>query len=281
MQIAKAHAYGNDFLLLREEDVGPADFPALARDLCARHTGLGADGLIGYTARPDESARMRLANADGSHSEVSGNGVRCLAAMLLHQGALGGPRLEQLSIVTDAGIKSLQLLERDEARYTFRAAMGTPLDVTQERLLVAGEALQVVTLNMGNPQCVLINERLPDPERFAFLGPRLATHARFPEGSNVEFATLDSPDRVSILIWERGVGPTTASGTGACAAAVAAIAFGGAAREVSVTSSGGTQRVLWQDAGVYLTGWAEILFIGEWLRPTRPHREISHTLPPL
>ncbi len=272
MQITKAHAYGNDFLLVANDQVLPEeDWPALARNLCARHTGLGADGLIAYTRQSEGAATMRLANADGSHSEVSGNGVRCLAALLMHARPPNGTRLlEPLTIATDAGVKTLHLLERRAERYTFRAAMGIPLGLAQERLIVEGETLDVVTLNMGNPQCVLLADRLPDPARFAFLGPRLATHPRFSEGTNVEFATLETRDRVRILIWERGVGPTQASGTGACAAAVAAMACGGAARQVAVAAPGGTQDVLWHDEGVYLTGWAEVLFTGDWLvsRPT-------------
>ena len=94
------------------------------------------------------------------------------------------------------------------------------------------------------------------------LAARLAIHAAFPPGTNVELATVEAQDRVRILIWERGVGPTEASGTGACASAVAAMAHGGARRDVQVVSPGGTQRVEWTDAGVFLTGWAELVLEG-------------------
>jgi diaminopimelate epimerase len=120
-------------------------------------------------------------------------------------------------------------------------------------------------LRLGNPQCVVIGP-LPDVERFNRLGPALATHAMFPAGTNVEFAEIEAPDRVRILIWERGVGPTTSSGTGTSASAVAAAVHGGAARELDVVAPGGTQRVEWRADGVYLTGWAELLFEGEWVR---------------
>jgi diaminopimelate epimerase len=119
-------------------------------------------------------------------------------------------------------------------------------------------------LRLGNPQCVVLGT-LPDPERFARLGPALATHPMFPAGTNVEFAQLETPDRLRILIWERGVGPTSSSGTGTSASAVAAIAHGGAGREIAVVAPGGVQRVEWRDDGVYLTGWAEIVLEGEWL----------------
>ena len=157
------------------------------------------------------------------------------------------------------------LTSRDDGRYTFRAAMGHPQDVRQETLEVAGESLVVATLDIGNPQCVaLMDRRCPIGRAFERLGPGLATHPRFPAGTNVEFAVVEAPDRVRILIWERGVGPTEASGTGACAAAITAMTFGGAARGVDVRSPGGTQRVEWTADGVFLTGWAEILFDATW-----------------
>jgi diaminopimelate epimerase len=112
---------------------------------------------------------------------------------------------------------------------------------------------------------VAIVKELPDRARFERLGPALATHARFVAGTNVEFAVVEAPSRVRILIWERGVGPTHASGTGACASAVAAATAGGAGRDVDVHSPGGSQRVEWRDEGVYLTGWAEVLFEGQWV----------------
>jgi diaminopimelate epimerase len=117
---------------------------------------------------------------------------------------------------------------------------------------------------MGNPQCVVLGD-LPDHQRFSQLGRALATHEMFPAGTNVEFAKVVSPTRVEILIWERGVGPTTSSGTGASASAVAAAAHGGAGRDVQVIAPGGAQRVEWRDDGVYLTGWAEIVMEGFWL----------------
>ena len=106
-------------------------------------------------------------------------------------------------------------------------------------------------------------------ERLHTIARTLATHPHFPEGTNVELATVETPTRVRILIWERGVGPTEASGTGACAAAVAAIQYGHAERDVHVVSRGGTQRVEWRDDGVYLTGWAEMVFEGTWI----PHAD--------
>jgi diaminopimelate epimerase len=268
LSLAKAHAYGNDFLFIPHEHAEGIDPHALARATCARHTGVGADGLILYSMAPDGAARMTLYNADGSHAELSGNGLRCLAALVLHQRPQqpdGGEPLGEVRVETDAGWKSLAFVARTRNRYTFRAAMGHPADIRHETLNVEGEPVDVTTLRMGNPQCVTLVPHLPDQARFAQLGSALSLHPQFAAGTNVEFAKIEAPNRVRILIWERGVGPTQASGTGACAAAVAAVVRGGADRDLDVISPGGTQRVEWRDDGVYLTGWAEIVFDGHWI----------------
>jgi diaminopimelate epimerase len=131
---------------------------------------------------------------------------------------------------------------------------------------VQGEQLDVVVLNMGNPQCVLLGP-LPGRERFASLGGALEHHEAFPQGTNVEFVEVERGDCLRILIWERGVGLTASSGTGSCASLVAAAAYGGADRDAEVVAPGGSQRVEWRADGVYLTGWAEMICEGRWIRP--------------
>jgi diaminopimelate epimerase len=258
--VVKAHAYGNDFVCVPAAEVG-TDLPALARAICHRHHGIGADGLLLYTAR-NRGASMKLLNADGSWSELSGNGLRCLAAVVArNQGLSAG---ETVTIETDAGIKPLELLARERERYTFRAAMGQPTNLRQTSIAVLGEQVTASLLEVGNPQCIVLGP-LPDRDRFNRLGPALATHPMFPAGTNVEFAEVERPDRVRILIWERGVGPTTSSGTGSSASAVAAAAHGGASRSLDVVAPGGTQRVEWRDDGVQLTGWADVILEGYWL----------------
>jgi diaminopimelate epimerase len=261
LPVIKAQAYGNDFLYVDEQDAQGRDRPGMARQLCERHTGIGADGVILYR-RTVRGAAMRLFNADGSYSEVSGNGLRGLGAVLLDVYGLS-PRDRTFVIETDAGEKRLELLEREGARAVFRASMGQPAEPAETTLQVCGESLRVVVLRVGNPQCVRLESPL-DEQRVRRLGPALEHHDAFPEGTNVEFASVESPDRVRILIWERGVGPTTASGTGACAAAVAAAAFGRANRDVQVVSPGGSQRVEWLEEGLFLTGWAEVVLLGQW-----------------
>ena len=259
VRVVKAHAYGNDFLCAPADEAA-GDLTALARAMCHRHHGIGADGLLLYSLR-DRGATMKLLNADGSWSELSGNGLRCLAALVARNQDLRPDTT--LAVDTDAGVKRLELLARDGERYTFRAAMGQPTNLRQATIEVAGESVTASVLEVGNPQCIVLGP-LPDAERFNRLGPALATHAMFPAGTNVEFVHVEAPDRVRILIWERGVGPTTSSGTGSSASAVAAAAHGGAARAVDVVAPGGTQRVEWRDEGVYLTGWAEIILEGIW-----------------
>ena len=277
LRFSKCHAYGNDFLYVLRDAAGGAALDELAREMCDRHTGIGADGLIVY-ARTADGASMRLFNADGSRAEVSGNGVRGLAALLMRDDDAGRARAGRpiaadvtLTVETEGGVKRLTRTGNPGIRQTFRASMGLPVGLRQVAVATAGETVTAVVLTLGNPQCVVLGA-LPGEDRFRRLGAALERHGLFPEGTNVEFARVDAPGRVTILIWERGVGPTSSSGTGSCAALVAAAAFGGAARDAEVVAPGGAQRVEWLDDSVYLTGWAEIVCEGEWLRPLRPGR---------
>lgn len=259
VSVVKGHAYGNDFLLAPEADVQGLDLPALARTMCSRQEGIGADGLMTYAFEPS-SVRMRLFNADGSPSEVSGNGVRCLAALVVRE----RPGTSEVTINTPAGPRILTLQGTSGDTLTFRASMGVPQDIRPIEFEAAGEKIQAVALSVGNPQCVLLDDPLQE-SRLHRLGPAIEHHPKFPDRTNVSFAKVEAPNRVRILIWERGVGPTLASGTGACGAAVAAAAYGGASRDVEVISPGGSQRVEWLEIGLYLTGWAKLVFEGKWL----------------
>jgi diaminopimelate epimerase len=261
IRFAKAHAYGNDFLYIDRGDIKGVALPALAREMCERHTGIGADGLIVY-GRTAAGATMELFNADGGRAEVSGNGVRGLAALLL----VGDDRADAaVTIATGAGPKRVTRAAAAESRPTFRTAMGLPADVKQVTLDAAGESVKAVVMNFGNPQCIVLGPQ-PDDARFNRLGAALETHAVFPGATNVEFATVEAPETIRIRIWERGVGPTQSSGTGSCASFVAAVQFGGARRDAVVIAPGGPQRLEWRDDSVYLTGWAEVLGEGEWFR---------------
>ncbi|MBL8144203.1 MAG: diaminopimelate epimerase [Acidobacteria bacterium] len=262
MRVAKAHAYGNDFIYLRYADAGEGDPVALARHICHRGTGLGADGLILFDEHPD-GATMRLINSDGSPSEVSGNGVRGLAALLAYERGMASGHLR---IHTDAGEKTLDLLATECGyRFLFKAHMGQVRDVRDVRLEIAGLGrVHAVRLNIGNPQCVVLVDDL-DPGILPVLGPALQVHPEFPEGVNVEIAHAESRDRVRILIWERGCGPTLSSGTGSCASAISARHRGLVDGDVDVVAPGGSQRVVMRDDDVWLTGWADVVAMATWI----------------
>jgi diaminopimelate epimerase len=263
LALVKAHAFGNDFLLAdaaAASDV--SDLPGLARQVCDRHRGIGGDGLMLVEPTP-AGADTRLWNADGSRAEISGNGVRCAAARMAdRRGTTAG---ETIVIGTVAGPKRLTLLERGDGRFTFRAEMGPPEQLREETIDVGNTPVRCIVLRVGNPQCVVLG---PVTEtRLHDLASKLSVHPFFPEGTNVELASVEAPGVVRILIWERGVGPTEASGTGACASAVAAAFAGGASRAVDVVSPGGTQHVEWTDETIWLTGWAEMIGQAEqWVR---------------
>jgi diaminopimelate epimerase len=266
LPFSKAHAYGNDFLYVRAADLGARDYAETAIRLCDRHAGIGADGLIVYELT-DRGASMTLHNADGGKAELSGNGLRGLAALIVCDRLRHGRDARSVvEIETTAGLRSLSLTSIAGARYVFDADMGQPRGIRQATLSAAGESVIATILTIGNPQLVVLGP-LPDDERFARLGPALERHSEFPAGTNVEFAVVESPERVRIRIWERGVGPTESSGTGSCAAAVAAAAHGGAARRVEVIAPGGSQVVEWTDGGVRLTGWAEVICDGTFEAP--------------
>jgi len=268
MRVWKAHAYGNDFLMMRADEVEArgADPISLARKTCARHTGIGGDGLILFREENGD-VRMRLINPDGSHAEVSGNGVRCLAALVAHQSKGASVKVSEVVIRTDAGPKTLTPVAHDELerRTIFRAHMGRPTDLRLLDLELDGTRVKAAALNMGNPQCILLDQPFTQEALHRF-GPLLQNHPEFPQQVNVEIIKVEDERTVKILIWERGVGPTESSGTGSCASAVAAIAYAGVGRAVDVIAPGGSQRVEWTDEGeVFLTGWAQLVLDGQWV----------------
>jgi diaminopimelate epimerase len=259
--LVKAHAFGNDFLLAAREAVAAeSDLSDLTRRACDRHRGIGADGLM-VVQDTAAGARTRLFNADGGEAELSGNGVRCAAAWIAGRRSM--TRGQWIEIETAAGPRRLQLLQSNGVRHTLKADMGLPSGLRRETLNVGGETIDMVVLNMGNPQCVVLGPATES--RLHGVGAALAVHPAFPAGTNVELATVEAPDRVRILIWERDVGPTESSGTGSCAAAVAAAFAGGASRSVDVIAPGGAQHVEWTDEAVWLTGWAELIGDVNWI----------------
>ncbi|HKW03124.1 MAG TPA: diaminopimelate epimerase, partial [Vicinamibacterales bacterium] len=198
VNFTKVHAYGNDFLVVPEADVsGRSDVAAIVRQACDRHRGIGADGVMLVT-KTRAGASTRLFNADGSVSELSGNGVRCVGAWLAFERNLSAG--DGVTIETDAGSKALTFLGARLRVTTFRASMGAPDGVRQVTLDVAGERVTAVVMRVGNPQCVVLEP--PTVERLHTVAAGLAVHPFFPQGTNVELAAVEAPDRVRILIWE-------------------------------------------------------------------------------
>src|SRR5438105_1321446 len=178
IRFAKAHPYGNDFLYIDRGDIKGVALPELAREICERHTGIGADGLIVY-GRTAAGATMELFNADGGRAEVSGNGVRALAALLLLDDDRAGAAV---TITTDAGPKRVTRAGLTDSRPMFRTAMGLPADVKQVSLDAAGETVNAIVMNFGNPQCIVLGPQ-PTDAVFHHLGAVLDKHPFSPDST--------------------------------------------------------------------------------------------------
>lgn len=255
---AKTEAHGNDFLLVAESEASRDMREPLALAICDRLRGVGADGLIFYRGVEGDFS-MTLLNSDGSPAEISGNGLRCLAAYLVYRGLATRDSLE---VSTGAGRLSLSLLDRKNSRFRFRANMGRPRELARETLRIDGESLEATTLSLGNPHAVLFRPSFEVAE-LRRIGPRIEVHPRFPQKTNVEIVEILSPSDIRMGIWERGVGETASSGTGSSASAVAAIWNDRAKTPVRVHCPGGTMTVEWQEGGdVFLTGEAAIVAEG-------------------
>lgn len=253
LRFVKAHGDGNDFLLVRET-IAEARYAELAVAICDRHRGVGADGLILFTG----PAAIRLFNSDGSESEISGNGTRCAAALLIEEGGAA-----ELTIETRAGAKRLRLLERRENRFLLEMQMGRPV-YSPEDVGCRLEAQTVTILNVGNPQCAVLVEDFDFDWRA--LGRAIEHHPRFPNRTNVSFVKVLDRHRIEARFWERGAGETSSSGTGSTGAAVAAILGGRAESPVRVLTPGGELELAWDDE-VVLRGPAEITARGEYYFP--------------
>ncbi|OFW01932.1 MAG: diaminopimelate epimerase [Acidobacteria bacterium RIFCSPLOWO2_12_FULL_59_11] len=295
----KAQGVGNDFLIVALPAEAAALSPAWVRRICDRRLGVGADGVlvVSVPARaPEADAVVKIFNSDGSEAEISGNGTRCAAAYLVQAGCCGA----QVSIRTGAGQKRLTLLSREENRFVFEMAMGAPVfsaaaipfspsspvpeppepaEKPLEKIVgfdlpLSGGPRKVTVTSMGNPHCSLAVEHFDwDWEA---LGAEIEKHPFFPRRANVEFYRLLSRREIEVRFWERGVGMTLSSGTGSCAAAVAAILNRQAESPVTVKTLAGELRVRWESEGVFLTGPAEIICQGEFFSP----EEFSSAKPP-
>lgn len=272
---------GNDFLIIEVEDIALLlNAGELARQMCDRNYGAGADGIVFVSRGRDQSADFssRIFNPDGSEAGVSGNGTRCAAAYLYYAGLWSEP---EVRIATAAGVKHGRLVSREGTRFEFEFDMGRPVlssaavpmtiapsleRVVRYPLHLGGDLLEVTCMSMGNPQCVIFVNDL-SAVNLEEIGPLIEHHPVFPDRANVEFARAVSKEEIEIRIWERGAGHTLSSGTGSCASAVAAALNGFSERKVRVLTEGGSLRVDWQsDDRVMLTASAEVVYEGRWLK---------------
>lgn len=248
LHLTKHHALGNDFLVVVDVDGRHGVDAELARRLCDRHRGVGADGLLrAGPGRDGADVSMEVRNADGSVAETTGNGIRCLAQAVLAAGVVDGP---VLSVATAAGVRHLTVSPgEDSGEVMVEVDMG-PAELGPEQPGTMGERARAV--DMGNPHVVLL---VPEPAEahVAAHGSRL--DAETPGGTNVEFVAVGpGRDELSMRVWERGVGETMACGSGACAAAAAVHDWGLAGPRVVVHQPGGEARVVVEEGTVILTG---------------------------
>jgi diaminopimelate epimerase len=261
----KAHACGNDFLVVEAKHVSVEKQRETAVRLCARNTGVGADGVEYLEWTGGRSGKIRLYNADGSIAEISGNGTRCVAAWMAHKKGL--QRGDILTLETDAGTRECHIVLNEDGRYQIASRMGVP-EIKARSIDLNGQRVEGVVVSTGNPHFVIFvyDGTFTTLNRsWQEIGHDVCFHPDFPQQTNVEFVYPISANEIEIRIFERGVGPTTSSGTGTCASAVATIAHRGGAKHMLVRAPGGEQRVEW-DGGIseiLLTGPAELIAQGE------------------
>ncbi len=250
MDFVKVEGLGNDFITIIEP-INPDPDQIMA--WCARHTGVGADGVLEMTPIDATRVRMRYWNADGGEVEMCGNGLRCIALLALTDGYVDGA-----DFVVESAVGDHPVSVRDDG--SVRAFVGVPHAFRTEEMTVAGHTVRPV--GVGNPHAVLYVDNVEEAA-VAEIGPSIGGDPIFPDGANVEFVATTGEDRIRVRVWERGVGETTGSGTGAAASAFAKRATDGLGDAITVELPGGDLLVEFDDAGAWMTGPARIVYRGE------------------
>lgn len=278
MRFAKLHGLGNDFIVVDAFEVAldEAALPGLARRMCDRHFGVGADGILLAGPSAEADFRMRLINSDGSEAEHCGNGIRCVAKFIADSGRTTADRI---TIETVGRINVLELNRENGKVATVRVDMGEPRfrraevpmtgdpdgEAVEEALDVDGQSLAFTCISMGNPHAVTFVDEV-ESLPLERIGPLVEHHTVFPRRTNTEFIRVINPRELQMRVWERGAGETLACGTGACASLVAAARTGRSERTATVHLPGGDLLIEWGDDNhVYMTGPAVHVFDGEWL----------------
>lgn len=253
MKFLKMEGLGNDFVVLEgPRHVSPAEVVAW----CDRRRGIGADGILVVTPLGEDRVQMEYWNADGSPAEMCGNGLRCVARLAYDRGWVGS---DVFTVVTAVGDREARIGPE------VTVLVGVPTSVGQATIELAG--LTVRPIEVGNPHAVVFVDD-PAGARVAELGPLLGTDPIFPEGTNVEFASVRAENLVELRVWERGVGETLACGSGAAAAVAVAHRMGRVGPTTTVRLPGGDLQVALDERGAWLTGPANYVFEGEWHNPT-------------
>jgi diaminopimelate epimerase len=275
MRFTKMQGAGNDYVYVDCFAEPTPEKPAvLAQQISDRHFGVGGDGLILICPSEAADVRMRMFNADGSESEMCGNGVRCVAKYVYDHGL---SNKKTLAIETGRGVLTLDLDVVDGRVERVRVDMGKPIlqaaeipttlpgdPVVRARLAVDAHELEVTCVSMGNPHCITYVERLSD-EWVLGVGPKIEKDRHFPRRVNAEFVEVISPTEVRMRVWERGSGETLACGTGASAVCVAGVLAGVTQRKLLAHLPGGDLELHWaENDHVYMTGPAVEVFSGEW-----------------
>jgi diaminopimelate epimerase len=284
MRFTKMQGAGNDFVLL-EAGNGQPDWSQLAVSICDRHYGVGADGLLVLLPSKKADFRMRIFNADGSEANACGNGLRCMVKHYIDE-TPGGTKLDSITVETQAGIRQARIHYTNGKIAQIQTGMGQPrigrenievepenragatFDITSTMsysINVAGTALELYLVSMGNPHAVHFLEAPVAGFPLANIGPLVERHEAFPGGMNFEIVNIKDRKSVEARVWEHGVGETLACGSGACAVSVAAKLLGYVGSQVNVKLPGGTLNVEWNSTGeVFLSGPAETVFTGDW-----------------
>jgi len=283
MKFSKLEATGNDFILIdaRNKDL---DLTKLAKDMCHRNYGVGADGIISVTISKLADLRMRIYNADGSEAQVSGNGLRCFAKYVIDNKIATGPEIKTETL---AGIRKVETsIYRGKVNKAI-VNMGTPglkpreipvnmpehqtgnddnaKTVPECIITVNGKSLTLSLVSMGNPHAVFYTNEPVALFPLATIGRQVENHEVFPERTNFEVVKILGKDRIEARVWERGVGETLSCGSGACAIAVTAMLRNLVDNKVDIILPGGTLTVTWDRVGeVFLDGPVNEVFIGEW-----------------
>ncbi len=274
MDFLKYQGAGNDFVIIDNMDLSVKKYPELARKICDRRFGVGADGIIG--AEPSDKADVRMAffNADGSEAGMCGNGIRCFAKFVLDHGIVNG---DKFTVETGDGIKVLEALEKGEKESRFRVDMGTDpafsrFDVPVDQSRIDGndtiEEMCTAFTHFGVPHAVIIVDEpdagMPALDSMAYRYGSYVEHAKFfsPARTNVNFIRMITSDHIMCSTWERGAGKTLACGTGACSSAAAAREYLGCGDSVRVTMPGGEVTVSFEDGRVFMEGSAVLTFRG-------------------